>query len=170
MKISLVFAMAHNRVIGDNNRLPWYLPEDLRKVKELTTGHILLMGRKTFESLPKVLPGRDHYVITHSEDYKNTNPMAQGSDHVFVAGSPQEALGMIRERLILDKNLSDEIFVFGGSEVFLQMLPLSNRMYITEIKEDKEGDVFFPEIDAAQWKEVSRQVFDKFDFAVYDRI
>ncbi|MHB1483557.1 MAG: dihydrofolate reductase [Saccharofermentanales bacterium] len=164
MKISMIVAMARNRVIGGKNRLPWYLPEDLKKFRILTTGHIIIMGRKTFEGLPKVLPGRDHYVITRSPDYKTVNPMARDSEQVFVAGTPDEALQIIRERLS-----DDEVFVIGGGEIFRQMLPLADRIYMTEIKDDAEGDVFFPETDPAHWKEVSREVHDTFDFVVYDR-
>lgn len=170
MKISMILAMSRNRIIGDKNRLPWYLPEDLKKFRELTTGHIMLMGRKTFESLPKVLPDRDHYIITHSSDYKAVNPTACCNNHVFITNSLQQALEMIRERLFLDDGISDEVFVIGGGEIFCQILPLTDRMYITEIKEDFAGDVLFPEMDPSRWREVSREVFDKFDFVVYDRV
>lgn len=171
MKISMIAAMARNRVIGSKSRLPWYLPEDLKRFRILTTGHIIIMGRKTFEGLPKVLPDRDHYVITRSPDYKAVNPMARDSEHVFVAGTPDEALQMIRERMARVGGKNDqEIFVIGGGEIFRQMLPVADRIYMTEIKDDAEGDVFFPETDPSQWKEVSREVHDTFDFTVYDRI
>jgi len=197
MIISIIVAMAQNRVIGAKNSLPWYLPEDLKKFRELTTGHPILMGRKTFESLPHVLPNRDHYIITRNPDYKKTNERAQGSNQVFVATTPAEAIAMVKEKQInspmdLKKqsqeqdslnfkgqekegasaisNQQDEVFVIGGGEIFKQMISFADRMYITFVKEEIEGDTFFPEIDPAQWKEVERQVFDKFDFVIYDRI
>lgn len=170
MKISIIVAMTQNRVIGAKNSLPWYLPEDLKKFRELTTGHPMLMGRKTFESLPRVLPGRDHYVITRNADYKKTNAMAQNSDRVFVAQTPAEAISMVNECLSQTPGSSEEIFVIGGGEIFTQMLSLADRLYITYVKEDIEGDTFFPAIDSSQWKEVERQEFERFDFVVYDRV
>ena len=114
MKLSITVAMTLNRVIGTKNSLPWYLPEDLKKVKSLTTGHILIMGRRTFESLPHVLPNRDHYVVTRNSDYKNTNSMARESEHVFIAGTPAEALEMVQTRLQEDASIPEEVFIFGG--------------------------------------------------------
>ena len=170
MKLSITVAMTRNLVIGAKNSLPWYLPEDLKKVKGLTTGHILIMGRRTFESLPHVLPNRDHYVITRNPGYKSANAMAQGSAHVFVAGTPEEALDTVRKRLAQDPSLPGEVFLFGGGELFRQMLPLTERIYVTLVKEEIEGDAFFPVIEPSQWKETDRQVFDRYDFVVYDRI
>ena len=170
MKISMIAAMTPTRVIGAKNSLPWYLPEDLKKFRELTTGHPILMGRKTFESLPRVLPDRDHYIITRNADYKNVNPAARDSDRVFTAGTPEEAIGMAKENLRLHPASSDEVFVIGGGEVFRQMLPFADRIYITFVKEDIEGDTYFPVMEPAEWKETERRVFDRFDFAVYDRI
>jgi dihydrofolate reductase len=170
MRLSITVAMTRNRVIGTKNSLPWYLPEDLKKVKALTTGHILIMGRRTFESLPHVLPNRDHYVVTRDPDYKNTSAMAQASEHVFTAGTPAGAMEMVRKRLAQDPSLPEEVFLFGGGELFQEMLPVTDRIYVTLVKEETEGDTFFPVIDPSQWKETDRQVFDKFDFVVYDRI
>lgn len=170
MILSITVAMTPNRVIGTRNSLPWHLPEDLKKVKGLTTGHILIMGRKTFESLPRVLPNRDHYVITRNSEYKNDNAMAQSSDRVFVVNTPAEAVGKVRARLAQDPSLPEEVFIFGGGELFQEMLPLTDRIYVTLVKEEIEGDTFFPVIEPAEWKETDRQVFDRFDFVVYDRI
>lgn len=169
MRLSIIVAMARNRVIGVGNTLPWHLPEDLKKVKALTTGHILVMGRRTFESLPHVLPNRDHYVVTHHSDYKKMNAMAQGSGHVFIAGTPAEALEMVRKRLHDDPSIPEEVFIFGGGELFQEMLPLTERIYMTLVKEEIEGDTFFPVIEPIQWKETNRQDFERFDFVVYDR-
>jgi len=170
MKTSIIVAMARNQVIGAKNSLPWYLPEDLKKFRELTTGHPILMGRKTFESLPRVLPNRDHYIITRNAEYKNTSAAAQGSDRVFVAGTPEEAIDMVRESIKNNPSASDEIFVIGGGEIFRQMLPYADRIYVTFVKEDIAGDTCFPVIEPLQWRETDRQVFDRFDFVVYDRI
>ncbi len=170
MKLSVTVAMTLNRVIGTKNSLPWYLPEDLKKVKSLTTGHILIMGRRTFESLPHVLPNRDHYVVTRNSDYKNSNAMARESLHVFIAGTPDEALEMVRKRLRDDPSIPEEVFIFGGGELFEEMLPLTDRIYVTLVKDEIEGDTFFPVIEPAQWKQTDRQGFDKFDFVVYERI
>ncbi len=170
MKISMIVAMTPDRVIGTKNALPWYLPEDLKKFRELTTGHPILMGRKTFESLPRVLPNRDHYVVTRNADYKNASEAARGSDRVFVAATPEEALEKIRARQAADSAVPDEIFVIGGGEIFRQMLPSADRLYVTLVKETIAGDTYFPPIPPEQWKETDRTIFDRFDFIVYDRI
>jgi dihydrofolate reductase len=172
MKISMIVAMTKDRVIGAKNTLPWYLPEDLKKFRELTTGHPILMGRRTFESLPRVLPNRDHYIITRNAEYKSANAAALGSDRVFVAGTPEEAMATVKASLLRDPDpaASDEVFVIGGGEIFRQMLPSADRLYITLVKEDIPGDTYFPAIEPAQWVETDRKVFDKFDFVVYDRV
>lgn len=170
MKLSMIVAMARNRVIGANNTIPWHLPEDLKKFRELTMGHPILMGRKTFESLPRVLPGRDHYIITRNPGYKDSNPMARSSDRVFIAGTPMEAVDMARERLLLDPACPDEVFIIGGSEIFRQMMPFADRIYLSLLKEEVPGDTFFPAIEQSQWQEVESEAFDRFDFIIYDRI
>lgn len=173
MKISMIVAMAQNNVIGTKGALPWYIPEDLKKFREITTNHPILMGRKTFESLPRVLPNRDHFIITRNADYKMTNSVARDSEHVFVASTPSEAIAIILDRQCSDEGKSnilyDEAFVIGGGEIYNQMMPMADRLYITYVKENVTGDTYFPEIDFAIWKEVDRKLFDKFDFVVYDR-
>lgn len=170
MKISMIVAMAQNRVIGANNSLPWHIPDDLKRFRALTTGHALIMGRKTFESLPRVLPGRDHYVITRTRDYKEKNEMAKSSDRVFVAATPQETLSLLRNRPDGENESAEEVFVIGGGEIYRQMLPFANRLYITFVKKDVDGDTCFPEIDPVCWRETERQVMDEYDFIVYDRM
>ncbi len=165
MKISIAVAMTNNHVIGTKNSLPWYIPEDLKKFRELTTGHVILMGRKTFESLPKVLPDRDHIVITRDSKYKEANLRAKESNRVFVVNTPFEAIEMIKNR-----NSDEEVFIIGGGEIYNQMLPLTDRLYITEVKESVDGDTYFPEINPSQWNEVERQIFERYDFVIYDRI
>lgn len=170
MLVSMILAMASNRVIGSKNALPWYLPEDLKKFRELTTGHAILMGRKTFESLPKVLPGREHYVVTRKSDYKITNERAAESEHVFTAPDPVSALDLISERIELDGDIPDEVFVIGGGELFTQLLPYTDRIYLTLIKKEIEGDTYFPEIDPADWEETTSQDFDEYSFITLERV
>ena len=169
MNVSIVVAMAPNRVIGAKNSMPWYLPEDLKKFRELTTDHAILMGRKTFESLPKVLPNREHYVVTRDPDYKRTNERASESKHVFTAPDPVAALDLISDRIELSGDIPDEVFVIGGGEIFSQLLPYAGRIYVTLIKKEIEGDTFFPEIGEDEWEQISVQEFDGFDFMIYER-
>lgn len=169
MIVSIVVAMASNRVIGTKNALPWYIPEDLKKFRQITTGHAIIMGRKTFESLPHVLPNRLHYVITRSENFKQTNPVAAESESVFVASTPEQALGMIRNRIDTVGDVPEEVFVIGGGEIYNQTISLTDRLYITYVKRQVDGDTFFPEIDYTQWSETSHEVYEEFDFVVYNR-
>ena len=140
--LSIVVAVAKNNVIGKDNKLIWHLPEDLKRFKKLTTGKTIIMGRKTFESLGKVLPNRKHIVITKNNDFKIDNPMV-------------EVINNINE---LDKyiNSNEEHFVIGGASIYKILLPYTNKMYITRIYEQFEGDTFFPEIDENEWKEIER--------------
>jgi dihydrofolate reductase len=169
MIVSMVVAMAQNRVIGAKNSLPWYLPDDLRKFRELTTGHAILMGRKTFDSLPKVLPNREHYIVTRSADFKEQNPKTQGNEHVFTVSDPVSALDILQERIEFKKDIPEEVFVIGGGELFAQLLPYSVKLYVTLVKKEIEGDTFFPEIEPCDWIETERTVFDEFDFVVFER-
>ncbi|MDD4326951.1 MAG: dihydrofolate reductase [Eubacteriales bacterium] len=169
MNVSMIVAMSENRVIGSNNAMPWYLPEDLKKFRELTTGHAILMGRKTFESLPKVLPGREHYVVTGNSDYKETNERASGSEHVFTAPDPVAALDLIADRITTSGDIPDEVFVIGGGELFEQLLPYTERVYVTLIRKEMSGDTFFPELSLEDWVQTSSEEFDGFDFLIYDR-
>lgn len=159
-RISLIVAMAANRVIGRGNALPWRLPEDLRRFKRLTMGHTLVMGRKTWESIGRPLPGREIVVITRQEGYG----VPPG---VSVARSVEEALEAAR---------GDEIFIAGGEEIFRQTIGRADRLYLTLIHEDFPGDTFFPEIDPARWRLVLREdrepteeVPFAYSFLTYDR-
>jgi dihydrofolate reductase len=141
--ISLIAAVAQNRAIGQNNQLLWHLPEDMRHFRETTRGKTVLMGRKTWDSLPAAfcpLPGRRNIVLTRDADY-----VARGAE---TAHSLDEALGLAGD--------NDEAFIIGGAELYRQGLPLAQRLYLTEISETRQGDVFFPEISAVDWQEVSR--------------
>ena len=130
MSISIIVAMSRNRVIGRENKLPWRLPEDLKHFKEITLGHPVIMGRKTFESIGKALPGRDNIVISRNERYR-----ASGAT---VVGSLDEALALRKK---------EDAFVIGGEKIFRLALPRAEKLYITLIEEEVDGDTFFPEID-----------------------
>lgn len=140
MRLSLIAAMARNRVIGRDNTLPWRLPEDLRYFKATTLGKPVIMGRKTWESLGRPLPGRLNIVVTRNASYR-----AEGA--TVVTGLPQAiaAAGEV-----------EEAFVIGGAELYRQALPLAQRIYLTEIATDVDGDASFPEFADSDWAEISR--------------
>lgn len=157
--ISIIVAKANNNVIGTKNDLPWYLPADLRHFKEVTMGHTVVMGRTTFESIVarigKPLPNRQNVVIT-----RNTNFTYPG---VTVIHSIDGI-----------KDLGD-VYVTGGAEIYRQTIDMADRLYITEVHADIDGDVYFPDIDPARWREVSQESHFKdeknqydFDFVTYE--
>ena len=159
-RISLIAALAQNRVIGIENRLPWKLPEDLAHFKALTWGHPILMGRKTFESLGRPLPGRRNIVIT-----RNANYQPPGCE---IATSIPTAIDLCVD--------VEEIFFIGGAELYTQVLPLIDRLYLTEVQIEAQGDAWFPEFDQGRFAEVSREHHQgeksdalRFDFVVYER-
>jgi dihydrofolate reductase len=138
--IALILARADNGVIGARGGLPWHLPEDLRRFKALTLGKPVVMGRKTWDSLPrKPLPGRDNIVVTRVRDFA-----AEGA---LVVHSPDDALALAAE----------EIMVIGGAEIFAAALPRAGRIHLTEVHASPEGDVDFPYPDPAAWREIARE-------------
>lgn len=139
--VSIVAAISENRVIGRDNRLPWRLPADLAHFKGLTLDKPIVMGRRTWESLPELLPRRTHIVVTRDRSYQ-----APGC---ILVGSPQEA--------IATAGAAPELMVVGGAGLYRHMLPLTQRMYLTLVAATVEGDVFFPDWDPASWREVSRE-------------
>jgi dihydrofolate reductase len=144
-RIVFVVAAARNGVIGRQGKLPWRISSDLKRFKEITMGKPVIMGRKTWESLPKQpLPGRRNIVITRDRNYR-----AEGAT---VVASVEEALAEAKH------TQSDEICIIGGSDIFRQMLPMADRLYLTEVDLYPEGDVFFPPIDQAEWREASREM------------
>lgn len=162
--ISLIVAYAANGVIGKQNDLPWYLPADLKRFKRLTSGHTVIMGRRTFESilarLGHPLPDRTNIVLTRNAAYD--------SKGALVATDLAEALSKAETE--------EEVFVIGGSTVFDEALPLADRIYATEIKQNLDGDVFFPEFDKSRWEVTGRESHaadDKnqfaYDFVTYER-
>lgn len=152
--LSTIVAIANNNVIGKDNKLIWHLPEDLKRFKQITTGKNIIMGRKTFESLGRVLPNRKHIILC--------NDMEMDIDNENV-----EILDDISK---LDKyiNSDEENFVLGGATIYKLLMPYVNKLYITKINHDFEGDVYFPEIKEAEWKEISKEKGLKNDENPYD--
>ena len=139
-RITLIAAIARNGIIGHNNRLPWHLPADLKRFKRETMGKPIVMGRKTWESLPGLLPHRTHIVVTRDQKY-----VAEGA---FVAHSLEEALAFAG---------GDDVSIIGGAQLYRAALPLADRMLITEVDVSAEGNIMFPEYDRLLWQEVSRE-------------
>lgn len=158
--ISFIVAMDRNRAIGLNNKLPWHLPGDLKFFKKTTMGHAVLMGRKTYESIGKPLPGRHNVVLTRDPNFK--------PEGVTVVHSAEEASRLFD---------GDEVYVIGGAEVFKLLLPWADRLIVTHIDHEFEADTFFPELREDEWREVSREpgpTDEKnpypYQFVVYDRV
>ena len=172
MIISLIVAVSRNGVIGMDNQLPWHLPDDLRYFKSVTMGKPLIMGRKTHESIGRPLPGRTNIVITRQTDYQ-----AEG---IVVVNTLQQ--GLDKAEAISSEAGHEEVMVIGGAEIYQQALLQADRLYITHVHADVEGDAFFPEVNWNCWQEVQREdhaadpVGDAqknpydYSFVVYDRI
>ena len=167
MKIAIVVAMSTNRVIGRDNKLPWHIPGDLKFFKRTTMGKPVVMGRKTFESIGKPLPGRDNIVITRQRDWR-----AEG---VRVVHDIQDALKLARD--LAETAGADEVAIIGGAEIYREILEQVDRLYVTQVQAWIEGDAIFPEVDWEEWQETSREDFDAedpnpFDYSiiVYDRL
>ena len=141
--LSIIVAIANDNVIGKDNKLIWHIPEDLKRFKSITTGHTMVMGRKTFESLGRILPNRKHVILC--------NDMELNIDDENV-----EVLDDISK---LDKyiNSDEEIFVIGGATIYKLLMPYAKKLYITRINQDFVGDVYFPEIKEDEWQEVKRE-------------
>jgi dihydrofolate reductase len=161
MRLSIIAAMSVNRVIGSNNDLPWRLPADLKRFKSLTLGHPLIMGRKTLESIGQPLPGRTTVVITHQVGYAPAG--------VLVAHSIEQALEIAAG--------DDEVFVAGGGQIYQQLLPRADRLYLTSIHEEFEGDTNFPEFEESDWKLISEEDYAPdeknpypYTFLIYERL
>ncbi|HDZ8979152.1 MULTISPECIES: type 3 dihydrofolate reductase [Aeromonas] len=140
MKISMIAAMAHDRVIGKDNQMPWHLPADLAHFKRVTLGKPVLMGRKTFESIGRPLPGRRNLVISRNPDYQ-----AEG---IEVVGSVEAALALLAGSSV------EELMVIGGGHLYAEMLPSADCLYLTQIDLAVEGDTRFPAFDDGQWQRV----------------
>lgn len=162
----MIVAMSENRVIGINNKLPWYLPNDLKYFKQVTMGKPILMGRKTFESIGKPLPGRANIVITRNKEW-----MAEG---VKVSHSLDQAFEVAEAISEIDGQ--EELMIIGGDQIYKSCLECVDRIYLTQVHAQVEGDAWFPNIDWSQWKEVGREDFSAegpnpydYSFIVFDR-
>ena len=156
MTLALIVAVAANGVIGCKGALPWRLPEDLRRFRELTTGHAVIMGRRTFESLPRALPHRQNIVVTRNAGYRAADAQ--------VVSSLVEALRAVA--------YPAPAFCIGGGELYRAALPIADIAYVTEIAQAFEGDATFPTLDAARWIETAREAHDgslPFAFVTYRR-
>ena len=161
--LSIIVAKAKNNIIGKDNALIWHLPEDLKRFKKLTTGHTIIMGRKTFESLGRVLPNRHHIILCNDAQMQIDN----------------ENVEILEDISMLDKYIKDEQehFVIGGATMYRLLMPMCSKMYITEINQDFEGDVSFPEINFNEWKVTEREQglkdeknpFD-YEYVTYEKI
>ena len=159
-RISIISAMASNRTIGIRNTLPWQLPEDLKHFKALTMGHHIVMGRKTYDSIGKPLPGRDTVIVTRNADFAVPGCLAVNSLEAALTVSHGE----------------EEVFFVGGAELYRQALAIAHRIYLTEIQRVFDGDAFFPEFDKSQWNETAREKHRtegqngfEYHFVIYDR-
>ena len=141
--LSIIVAKAKNNIIGKDNALIWHLPEDLKRFKRLTTGHTIIMGRKTFESLGRVLPNRHHIILCNDVQMQIDD----------------ENVEILEDISMLDKYVKDseEHFVIGGATMYRLLMPMCSKMYITQINQEFEGDVAFPEIDLDKWEIIESQ-------------
>lgn len=160
LDISMIAAMSLNRVIGRDNALPWYIPEDMKFFRKMTQGHTVIMGRKTFESIGKILPNRFNIIISRTLKKLDCNPK-----DVIVVDSLEAALCKCKP--------TDKIMIIGGGEIYRQALPYANHVYLTIIDIEVDGDTTFPELNMAEWKNTSAEIMDdhdpSFSFNAYER-
>ena len=161
MRLSLIVAMARNRVIGADGKIPWHLPGELKLFKSLTMGHHIIMGRKTWESIGRLLPGRTTVIVTRQHGYQVPG--------AIVAHSLGDAIAACSG--------DEEAFVIGGAEIFREALPLADRIYLTTVNADVPGDTFMPQFDRSRWREESSQSFPSdernryaYTLAVHERV
>ena len=152
--LSIIVAIANENVIGKNNKLICHLPEDLKRFKEITSGHKIIMGRKTFESLGRVLPNRKHIILCNDMEMDIDNENVEILDDI--------------SKLDEYINSEEECFVIGGATIYKLLMPYANKMYITKINQSFEGDVWFPEIKENEWKEISKEKGIKNEKNPYD--
>lgn len=160
--INIVVAKASNNVIGAKNDLIWHLPNDLKHFKSITSGHPIIMGRKTFESLGRPLPNRTNIVVTGDQNWN--------AESIEIASSLPKAIEAA-------KKIDDDIYIIGGGNIYKQAMEFTDVLYITEVHHEFDGDTYFPEIDSDEWEEVEREDFKKdekhpyaYSFVTYKRI
>ncbi len=154
MTLTIICALAKNRIIGKDNKLIWHISEDLKRFKTLTTGHPIIMGRKTFESLPGLLPGRTHYVLTGNENYR----------------APVGVILCCTTDELMEKLPDTDCYIIGGAAIYKLLLPYADAMELTEIEKDYEGDAYFPEFSKEEWKETRREAREGYAFVRYEKI
>lgn len=140
-RISIIVAMSKNRIIGKDGNMPWHLSEDLKRFRQITMGHHIVMGRKTWESIGRVLPGRKHIIISRKPGYEVAGAKVVDSLTAAIAAARGDS----------------EIFVIGGSEIYALVLPFADRILATEIDRKYEGDTYFPELEKRIWREIARE-------------
>jgi dihydrofolate reductase len=153
-RLTLVAAYAENRVIGDHGRIPWHLPEDFAHFKATTMGGVLVMGRATYDSIGRPLPGRTTIVVTRSPGWS--------ADGVLVAHSLDEALALAADQ-------PGDVYVVGGTQIYEQALPLATHQVLTEVHRTVDGDAHYPEFPRDEWVETRRESFDDFDRVWWER-
>lgn len=166
MRLSIIVAVAENGVVGRNNSLPWHIPGDLKYFRRVTLGKPVVMGRKTFESIGKPLPGRTNIVVTRNTDY--------AAPGISVVGSVGQALSLAEA--VAQSDGEEELMVIGGAEIYAAALPLADRLYLTEVHAVVEGDAHLPVVEWDDWREVSRERHEgetedapAYSFVVYQR-
>ena len=155
MTVTILAAVARNGVIGVDGGMPWHLPDELALFKELTVGHVLVMGRRTYESVGRPLPGRTTIVVTGNPDWR-------GADGVLRAATLAEALE-------LAATVDPEVFVVGGARVFAEALPLAGRLALTFVEAEPDGDTYFPAVAWSEWREIARRPGDGWTHVTFER-
>ena len=150
--ITLIAAVAENNALGKNNQLLWHLPDDFKRFKNLTSGHYIIMGRKTFESFPKPLPNRTHVIITRQKDYQ--------PEGCIVVNSLEDAIAVCPD--------NEEVFVIGGGEIYNQAIAVAHKIDITKVHHAFEADTFFPDINLAEWQLVFEEFHPKDEKHLFD--
>ena len=159
-KINLIVAMTDAGIIGRGNELPWHIPEDLKHFKKTTMSNIILMGRKTFESIGKPLPGRKNFILT--SDPESIPENMRNNENVFIFSSFKDAQDAA-------SSMPENLYIIGGASVYNATLKYADRLYISKVKKLYEGDVFFPEYDRSEWGLTSSEDFPDFTLEIYDR-
>ncbi|MCL2295379.1 MAG: dihydrofolate reductase [Spirochaetes bacterium] len=158
--ISIIVAMTKNRVIGCENKLPWHIPEDLKLFKQVTMGNIILMGRKTYDSIGKPLPGRKNFVVTRQASESSAAQYEPGKVYYFKS---------LEDAIQASFRTDGTPFIIGGASVYEQALPFAQILYISLIKKDYAGDTYFPEFNLAEWNIIEEKDFTDFTLNVYTR-
>jgi dihydrofolate reductase len=150
--ITIIAAIAKNNALGKDNQLLWHLPDDFKRFKNITTGHYIIMGRKTFESFPKPLPNRTHVIISRQKNYTQLNCIVVTSLQKAIEACPK----------------NEEIFIIGGGEIYNQSMAIADKLDITRVNHSFEADTFFPEIDFTKWKLIFKELHSKDEKHLYD--